>query len=312
MYLGDLTEYTVKRLIIGVFIILTVTVILFGIMQAMPGDPIELLAGERVSPEKIAQLKAQWGLDKPVYLQYFYWLSRIIRGDFGTSMVTKLPVIELIKARLPYTLLLTGSALIVQYVIAIPLGLLAALRWGSKIDRIVVTLSIVLWSMPNFWLGVLLMIIFGIKLNLLPLSGYSGLKSLILPLLTLSLPSLAGTLRLTRSEVLEVLREDYVLTAYAKGLPRYKVLIKHVLRNALVPVTVMFFLYLPWLIGGSVIVETVFAWPGMGRLLWKSIAVQDYPVVQAIIFIIALLTVISNTIGDIVSAVLDPRIREAL
>lgn len=310
--MGDLAEYTVKRLIIGVFIIFTVTVILFGIMQAMPGDPIELLAGERVSPERIAQLRAQWGLDKPIYLQYFYWLSRIIRGDFGISMVTRLPVIELIKARLPYTLLLTGSALIVQYVIAIPLGLLAALRWGSKIDRIVVTLSIVLWSMPNFWLGVLLMIIFGIKLDLLPLSGYSGLKSLILPLLTLSLPSLAGTLRLTRSEVLEVLREDYVFTAYAKGLPKYKVLIKHVLRNALIPVTVMFFLYLPWLIGGSVIVETVFAWPGMGRLLWKSIVVQDYPVVQAIIFIIALLTVISNTIGDIISAVLDPRIREAL
>jgi len=310
--LGDLTEYTIKRLIIGVFIILAVTVILFGIMQAMPGDPIELLAGERVSPEKIAQLKAQWGLDKPVYMQYFYWLSRIIRGDFGRSMVTKLPVIELIKARLPYTLLLTGSALIVEYVIAIPLGLLAALKWGSKTDHVVVTLSIVLWSMPSFWLGVLLMIIFAIKLNLLPLSGYSGLKSLILPLLTLSLPSLAGTLRLTRSEVLEVLREDYVLTAYAKGLPKYKVLIKHVLRNALVPVTVMFFLYLPWLIGGAVIVETVFAWPGMGRLLWKSITVQDYPVVQAIIFIIALLTVISNTIGDIVSAVLDPRIREAL
>ncbi|WP_461865244.1 ABC transporter permease [Thermococcus sp.] len=310
--MGDLMEYTIKRLIIGIFIILAVTVILFGIMHAMPGDPIELLAGERVSPERIAQLKAQWGLDKPMYIQYFYWLSRIIRGDFGTSMVTKLPVIELIKARLPYTLLLTGSALIVQYIIAIPLGLLAALKWNSKIDRIVVTLSIVLWSMPNFWLGVLLMIIFGIKLNLLPLSGYSGLKSLILPLLTLSLPSLAGTLRLTRSEVLEVLREDYVLTAYAKGLPKYKVLIKHVLRNALIPVTVMFFLYLPWLIGGSVIVETVFAWPGMGRLLWKSITVQDYAVVQAIIFIIALLTVISNTIGDIVSAVLDPRIRESL
>lgn len=305
-------EYTIKRLIIGVFIILTVTIILFGIMQAMPGDPIELLAGERVSPEKIAQLKAQWGLDKPIYLQYFYWISRIIRGDFGTSMVTRLPVIELIKARLPYTLLLTGSALIVQYVIAIPLGLLAALRWNSTIDRIVVTLSIVLWSMPNFWLGVLLMIIFGIKLNVLPLSGYSGLKSLILPLLTLSLPSLAGTLRLTRSEVLEVLREDYVLTAYAKGLSRYKVLVRHVLRNALIPVTVMFFLYLPWLIGGSVIVETVFAWPGMGRLLWKSIVVQDYPVVQAIILIIALLTAISNTLGDIVSAVLDPRIKESL
>jgi len=310
--LSDLLEYAAKKLILGVFIVLTVTIILFGIMQAMPGDPVELIAGERVSPERIAEIRAQWGLDKPIYIQYFYWLSRILRGDFGTSIVTKLPVSELIKARLPYTLLLTGSALAFEYIIAVPLGLLAALRWNTKVDRLLVVISTILWSMPNFWLGVILMIIFGIKLNILPLSGYSGLKSLVLPLLALSLPSLAGILRLTRSEVLEVLREDYVLTAYAKGLPNHKVLVKHILRNALIPVTVMFFLYLPWLIGGSVIIETVFAWPGMGRLLWKSIVVQDYPVVQAVIFIIAVLTVVSNTVGDIVSAILDPRIRESL
>jgi len=310
--LSDLLEYAAKKLILGVFIVLTVTIILFGIMQAMPGDPVELIAGERVSPERIAEIRAQWGLDKPIYIQYFYWLSRILHGDFGTSIVTKLPVSELIKARLPYTLLLTGSALAFEYIIAVPLGLLAALRWNTRVDRLLVVISTILWSMPNFWLGVILMIIFGIKLNILPLSGYSGLKSLVLPLLALSLPSLAGILRLTRSEVLEVLREDYVLTAYAKGLPNHKVLVKHILRNALIPVTVMFFLYLPWLIGGSVIIETVFAWPGMGRLLWKSIVVQDYPVVQAVIFIIAVLTVVSNTVGDIVSAILDPRIRESL
>ena len=310
--MSDLLEYAAKKLILGVFIVLTVTIILFGIMQAMPGDPVELIAGERVSPERIAEIRAQWGLDKPIYIQYFYWLSRILHGDFGTSIVTKLPVSELIKARLPYTLLLTGSALAFEYIIAVPLGLLAALRWNTRVDRLLVVISTILWSMPNFWLGVILMIIFGIKLNILPLSGYSGLKSLVLPLLALSLPSLAGILRLTRSEVLEVLREDYVLTAYAKGLPNHKVLVKHILRNALIPVTVMFFLYLPWLIGGSVIIETVFAWPGMGRLLWKSIVVQDYPVVQAVIFIIAVLTVVSNTVGDIVSAILDPRIRESL
>lgn len=310
--MSDLLEYAAKKLILGVFIVLTATIILFGIMQAMPGDPVELLAGERVSPERIAEIRAQWGLDKPIYVQYVYWLSRILHGDFGTSIVTKLPVSELLKARLPYTLLLTGSALLFEYIVAVPLGLLAALRWNTKVDRLLVVISTILWSMPNFWLGVILMIIFGIKLNILPLSGYYGLKSLILPLLALSLPSLASILRLTRSEVLEVLREDYVLTAYAKGLPKYKVLVKHVLRNALVPVTVMFFLYLPWLIGGSVIIETVFAWPGMGRLLWKSIMVQDYPVVQAVIFIIAVLTVVSNTIGDIVSATLDPKIRRSL
>lgn len=273
-------EYTVKRLIMGIFVVLAVTALLFGIMQLMPGDPIQLITNPRVSPKKIAELQRQWGLDKPVYVQYFYWLLHVFRGDFGTSIATGQKVITLIQARLPYTLLLAGSSLILQYIIAIPLGLLAAYRENSRFDNLVVVSTIILWSIPTFWLGILLILLFSIKLKILPVSGYSGFNSIILPIMTATLPYLASTLRLTRSEVLEVLREKYVITAYAKGLNTKKVLIFHVLRNALIPVTVMFFLSLPWLIGGSVIIESIFAWPGMGRLLWKAISTQDFPVVQ--------------------------------
>lgn len=307
--MSDMLEYTVKRLIMGIFVVLAVTALLFGIMQLMPGDPIQLITNPRVSPKKIAELQRQWGLDKPVYVQYFYWLLHVFRGDFGTSIATGQKVITLIQARLPYTLLLAGSSLILQYIIAIPLGLLAAYRENSRFDNLVVVSTIILWSIPTFWLGILLILLFSIKLKILPVSGYSGFNSVILPIMTATLPYLASTLRLTRSEVLEVLREKYVITAYAKGLNTKKVLIFHVLRNALIPVTVMFFLSLPWLIGGSVIIESIFAWPGMGRLLWKAISTQDFPVVQGIIFIIAILTVISNILGDIITAYLDPRIR---
>lgn len=302
-------EYTIKRLFTGIFVIFAVTALLFAIMQFMPGDAIQLIANPRVSPERIEELREAWGLNKPAYVQYFYWLSHVLKGDMGTSISTGQQVSVLIKARFPYTMLLTGLSLILQYIIAVPLGLITASNKNTRADGIMVVLTIILWSMPPFWLGILLMLVFGIWLKVLPISGYSGLSSLILPLMTMTLPSLASVFRLARSEVLEVLREKYVLTAYAKGLNRKRVLTFHVLRNALIPVTVMFFLSLPWLIGGSVIVESVFAWPGMGGLLWKAISNQDYPVVQGIIFIIAILTVISNILGDILSAFLDPRIR---
>ena len=168
---------------------------------------------------------------------------------------------------------------------------------------------VILWSMPAFWLGILFMIEFSIRHTVFPISGYSGFISLVLPALTLALPSMAQTFRLTRSEVLDVMEERHVETAYAKGITDRGVLIKHVLRNALIPVTVTFFLSLPWLIGGSVVVENVFAWPGMGQLLWKCISKQDFPVVQGLVFVIAVLTVICNLIGDIVAGMLDPRIR---
>jgi len=306
---NGIIHYVIKRLIMGIGIVIFVSVIVFAIMQAMPGDPIDLMVDTRVSEERVAELKAQWGLDEPPIVQYFYWLGNIVQGDFGMSVSMKQGVGDLIMQRLPYTLMLTGAALLIEYIIAIPLGLWAAVKKDKAVDKTLTVGTIVLWSMPQFWLGVLFMLIFSITLGILPLSGYSGPSSLILPALTLALPTLAQIFRLTRSEVLDVMRERYVMTARAKGIEGKSVLVKHVLRNALIPVTVMFFLSLPWLIGGAVVVENVFAWPGMGQLLWRAISKQDFMVVQGIIFVITILTVICNLIGDIISGLLDPRIR---
>ena len=302
-------RYVAKRLIMGVGIVIFVSVLVFAIMQAMPGDPIDLMVDTRVSPERVAELKAQWGLDEPPIVQYFVWLGNILQGDFGMSVSMKQNVSDLILQRLPYTLMLTGAALLIEYLIAIPLGLWAAVKKDKAVDKSLTVGTIVLWSMPQFWLGVLFMLIFAIWLGVLPLSGWSGPSSLILPALTLALPTLAQIFRLTRSEVLDVMRERYVMTARAKGIEGRRVLIRHVLRNALIPVTVMFFLSLPWLIGGAVVVENVFAWPGMGQMLWRAISKQDFMVVQGVIFVITVLTVICNLIGDIISGILDPRIR---
>ncbi|MGF6376241.1 ABC-type dipeptide/oligopeptide/nickel transport system permease component [Clostridiales Family XIII bacterium PM5-7] len=307
--MNDTLRYIIKRLLIGILVVLFVTVLIFSIMQAMPGNPIDLMVDTRVSQEKVAEIKAQWGLDKPPVVQYFYWLGNILQGDFGMSISMKQKVSDLIMQRLPYTLMLTGAALAIEYILAIPLGLWAAVKKNKATDKVLTVGTIVLWSMPTFWLGVLLMMIFGIKLSILPISGYSGFASLLLPAFTLALPTLAQIFRLTRSEVLDVMDEKYVTTAYAKGITDKKVLVKHVLRNALIPVTVMFFLSLPWLVGGAVVVENVFAWPGMGQMLWKAISKQDFVVVQGVIFVITILTVVCNIIGDIISGILDPRIR---
>ena len=307
--MNGVLRYVAKRLIMGVGIVIFVSVLVFAIMQAMPGNPIDLMVDTRVSPERVAELKAQWGLDEPPIVQYFVWLGNILQGDFGMSVSMKQNVSDLILQRLPYTLMLTGAALLIEYLIAIPLGLWAAVKKDKAVDKSLTVGTIVLWSMPQFWLGVLFMLIFAIWLGVLPLSGWSGPSSLILPARTLALPTLAQIFRLTRSEVLDVMRERYVMTARAKGIEGRKVLIRHVLRNALIPVTVMFFLSLPWLIGGAVVVENVFAWPGMGQMLWRAISKQDFMVVQGVIFVITVLTVICNLIGDIISGILDPRIR---
>lgn len=307
--MSQTARYILKRLLIGVLVVLCVSLVIFGILQAMPGDPVELMTSPRVSQAKVAEIRARWGLDQPPVVQYFYWLGNVLTGNFGVSITTGQAVTYLIAQRLPYTLMLTGVAIVVEYAIAIPLGLFAAVHKDGPFDRAMNVIMVVLWSMPGFWLGVLLIMLFSIRLGALPISGYSGLVSMILPVLTLALPNLAQTFRLTRSEVLDVLDARYVKTATAKGLLRDKVLVRHVLRNALIPVTVTFFLSLPWLIGGAVVVENVFAWPGMGQLLWTGIQKQDFPIVQGIVFVISILTVICNLIGDVVSGLLDPRIR---
>ena len=307
--MSQTARYILKRLLIGVLVVLCVSLVIFGILQAMPGDPVELMTSPRVSQAKVAEIRARWGLDQPPVVQYFYWLGNVLTGNFGVSITTGQAVTYLIAQRLPYTLMLTGVAIVVEYAIASPLGLFAAVHKDGPFDRAMNVIMVVLWSMPGFWLGVLLIMLFSIRLGALPISGYSGPVSMILPVLTLALPNLAQTFRLTRSEVLDVLDARYVKTATAKGLLRDKVLVRHVLRNALIPVTVTFFLSLPWLIGGAVVVENVFAWPGMGQLLWTGIQKQDFPIVQGIVFVISILTVICNLIGDVVSGLLDPRIR---
>ena len=310
--MNDLAAYAIRRIFQSVFIVLAVTILLFAIMHMMPGDPIQLIDSPRLDEATTAKLRARWGLDKPPVVQYLYWLLNVLQGDLGRSITNGQSVSILLAARLPATLHITLTALLLQYLVAVPLGLMAGYHQGSVFDRMAVGITSVLRAIPYFWLGILLIIIFAVSFRVLPVSGYRGFQSLILPVLTLTLPALADTLRLTRSEVLEVLREKHVTTAVAKGLRSRLVLLRHVLRNALVPVTVMFFLSVPWLIGGSVIVETIFAWPGTGRLLWKAISAQDYPVVQGIILLITVLTVVSTTIGDILTGMLDPRIRAEL
>lgn len=307
-----MAEYIIKRLLQGVLVVLAVSIILFGIMQMMPGDPILLICGDRVSPEIQLRVRQEWGLDQPVYVQYWRWLSHALQGDLGQSITTGQDAMALIMTRLPYTLLLSGLALVLQYIIGVPIGLLAAYKRNSFFDRAVVWVSTILWSVPSYWLSVLLVLCFSVTLGLLPVSGFSGAASLVLPLAAIVLPGLASVIRMARADALEVLQEKMVVTAYAKGLNNRKVLIAHVLRNAMIPTTIMFFLSLPWVVGGAVVIEKIFAWPGMGQLLWKSISKQDYPVVQGIVIIIALLTVISNTIGDLLTGWLDPRIRNEL
>ncbi|MDR1966575.1 MAG: ABC transporter permease [Synergistaceae bacterium] len=304
--------FVLRRALYGALVVLSVTAILFSILQMMPGDAIELLGGNRISKNRIEMMRVAWGLDKPPAIQYLYWLRNLATGNMGVSIMTSQDVAKMILGRLPYTLLLTFLALAVQYLAAIPLGLIAGVYRDSLFDRICVQSAVILRAIPSFWLGILLILLFSVKLRLFPVSGYSGLQSLVLPVLSIALPLIADTMRLTRSEVVETMAEKHVTTARAKGLRERLILLRHILRNSMVPVSVMFFLTLPWLIGGSVVVETVFSWPGMGRLLWRSVAQQDYPVIQGIIFVIAVLTVVCSTVGDIVLSLLDPRIKGAV
>ena len=302
-------NYALKRLAVGVLVVIVASMVLFFIMQLMPGDPIRMVAGPRTPEHRILELQEQWGLNRSPHIQYFYWIRNILRGDFGTSIRSGQSVGLLLRQRLPYTLMLAVTALVLRFLIAVPLGLIAAVRSDSWLDRGIVLGSTFFMLAPGFWLGILLMLLFGVTLGWVPISGYQDWTSIILPVTTMVLGGLGGTIRVTRSEVLETAQERFVMTAYAKGVKEKAVMYRHILRNALIPVTVSLFMSLPWLIAGSVIIENVFAWPGMGRLVWGAIQDQDFPVVQGVFILITVLTVVCNTIGDIVSGMLDPRIR---
>ena len=305
-------DYVIKRLSQGILLVIVVSILVFAMLDLMPGDPINIMTDRKVSEEVKEQLRIEYHLDLPLHQRYVIWVKDALHGNFGKSIKTKLPVTDMMKARLPVTLKLTLTALLVELVIAVPIGLLAAYKKDSIFDRIVMDVSLFFTALPSYWIAVLLMLLFAVRMRILPLSGFSSPKHYILPVASLVVSGIASTIRMTKTEVLDVLREKYVLTAYAKGLRKKSVLVKHVLRNALILVTIMFFMSIPWVISGAVIIENIFTIPGMGQMLTTGILNQDFPIVQACVLILAILTVICNLICDIITAVLDPRIRISL
>ena len=310
-----MSQYVMQRFLMLIPILLGVTMLVFSLMH-ISGDPILLIYGTNLDQEIIAEKRQELGLDQPIYRQYLNWVGRAVRGNLGLSIRTHDYVWNMIRDRIKATLELTVIALVITLLVSIPAGIISAVRRYTLFDQLARFFALFWVSMPYFWLGLVLMLIFGINLQWLPISGRGGfilsgegLRSLILPSLTLGLPPAALFMRVIRSNMLEVINEDYVRTARSKGLIEYKVIIKHAFRNALLSVLTLLGLRIPWLFGGAVITETVFAWPGMGRLLVDAIMKRDYPVVQGIVLLIAILVVIFNIIVDLLYAYLDPRIR---
>lgn len=305
-------DYIIKRILLGVLLVIVVSFLTFCLMYMMPGDPIDIIVDRKVSVERKAEMAHELGYDRPLVTQYVDWTKKILHGDFGNSVRYKSKVTDLMLARIPYSLKLCGWSMLWELLLAIPLGLLCAVYKDKFFDRFTVNFSLFLTAIPSFWLGALFIIAFSVNLRILPISGYATPAHFILPIATTVLGGMGATLRVTRSEVLDVMNEKYVTTAYAKGLPKKVVLVKHVLRNALILITTLVFMSIPWLISGAVIIEKIFGLPGMGNLLLNSIIVQDMPVVQAVLLLITILTVICNLLSDIIMGILDPRIRLSL
>lgn len=306
-------KYILKRLLLVFVVVLGVTVVTFSAMHLAPGDPAEMIAvaryGEDLTQEEIEWVRATEGLDAPVYIQYLGWLEHVLRLDLGKSLITYEDVLGEILTRLPATLVLAISSLILSLLIALPAGIISAIRKNTIVDNACMTGALLGVSMPNFWLGLLLIWLFALSLGLLPSFGYGGIKHLILPTITLGTSMAAITTRLTRSSMLDVLNQDYIVTAKAKGLDERTILLKHALKNAMLPVITFVGLQLGFLLGGAVIVETIFAWPGIGRLLVDSIYARDFALIQGCVLFIAVIFALANLAVDVLYAYIDPRIR---
>lgn len=307
-------KYIIRRLLLLIPITLGVTILVFLLMH-LTGDPVKLMLGYRATPEQVMALRQELGLDKPLYLQYFIWISNVIRGDLGTSIVTGEPVSKMIIERIPATLELTIPSLIISTILAIFLGVTAALHKDSWIDQLTRIFALFGISMPYFWFGLILLLIFSYRLGWLPMYGrggplwtLEGLKHAILPITVLSLSNLALLMRLTRSSMIDVLGKEYIRTAVGKGLSKRVIIYKHALRNALIPIVTILALRLAYVFGGAVVTETVFAWPGMGRLIVDAIYQRDFPVVQGVALVFAVLVMLVNLVADIIYSYIDPRI----
>lgn len=301
--------YLLRRILLTLPTVWGVVTLVFLLIHLIPGDPVEIMLGELALPADRQALRSEMGLDRPVFEQYGHFLLGLCRGDLGQSLHQREPVSRLILDRYPATLQLTFAAMAISLLIALPAGILSGIRQYSLWDHSTMFLALLGVSMPNFWLGPLLILVFSIQLGWFPVSGRGGLGHLVLPALTLGASMAAIVARMTRSSILEVLREDYVVTARAKGLPERKVILKHVLRNAMLPVLTIVGLQFGALLAGSIITETIFSWPGLGTLLIQSIQTRDYPLVQGCVLVISLSYVLVNLLTDLLYAVVDPRIR---
>ncbi|MDI6895166.1 MAG: ABC transporter permease [Bacillota bacterium] len=309
-------RYIARRLLLVVPVLLGVSLLTFLMIHLTPGDPVQLMLGDQATPEAIALLKAKLGLDQPLHVQFGHYLINILHGDLGDSIRTNRPVMEEIGSRFPATVELTALSTAIAITLGVGIGTIAAIRQNSPADSGSMVLAIVWVSMPSFWLGIILQLLFAVEVPWFPIFGRSTpvftlewIKSLVLPAVTLGARSAAILARMTRSTLLEVIREDYIRTARSKGLTERVVIYRHALRNALIPVTTLAGLQFGALLGGAFIVETVFAWPGVGRLGVQAIFMRDIPVVQGMVLLVALMFVLVNMAVDLFYAYLDPRIR---
>ncbi len=302
-------RYLIRRLLLTIPVLLGVATLVFALIHLVPGDPAQSMLGEGASPGEVTALRHTLGLDRPLLTQYASFLSGVVRGDLGTSFRYGTPVTREISARLYRTLQLALAAMSVALVVALPLGILAAVFRATLIDHLAMTTALAGISMPNFWLGPLLAILFSVRLGWLPVAGTGTLANLVLPSVTLGAALAAILARMTRASVLEELRELYVLAARARGLSRTRAVVRHAFRNSLIPIVTIVGLQFGAVLTGTIITETIFAWPGVGRLLIQAISFRDYPLVQGCILFISITYVFVNLVTDLAYGWLDPRIR---
>lgn len=301
-------QYIIRRLLLTIPVVIGVSIIVFSIIRLIPGDPARALAGVNATPEFIEQVREQYGLNDPIHVQYWNFVSGLVRGDLGTSTFSNRPVTTEIRERFPRTLVLASVSLVLATLIGVSAGIVSATRRNSIFDNASMFVALVGVAAPVFWMALMLQLLFAVQLRVLPATGMGGVEHLILPSITLGMASAALMARITRSSVLDVLRQDYITTARAKGVAERMVIYKHALKNALIPVVTVLGLQFGILLGGAVLTETVFAWPGVGRLLVDAILRRDYPVVQGTVMLLAFLFVLINLVVDIIYAFLDPRI----
>ena len=301
--------YLVKRLLYAIPVLIGMSLLLFVLLRLLPGDPAQVLAGQMASQEDVQRIRVELGLDKPIYVQYGHFLFNLARLDLGKSARTQNPVSEEIADYLPNTLLLSTVAIFLACLFGIPAGIISAIRPNTWLDYLFTSAALFGVSMPVFWLGLMLVVVFSIILKWLPAGGTGGIEHLVLPSVTLALFVVAFIARMTRASMLETLGQDYITTARAKGLRENLVIVRHGLRNALIPIITVIGLQFGTLLGGAILTETVFAWPGMGRLIVNSILGRDYPMIQGAILVFGLIYVFVNIVVDMLYAFVDPRIR---